>query len=122
MTQLTEHFSQQEFERDGAMPAECVPVYKSICELILEPLRVHFGEPIVITSGYRPPSANCEAHGVKNSQHMATAVYGAADFQIESMQKTMRPVFDAIRNSTAIRSEERRVGKECKSRLTPEQS
>lgn len=101
-TVLTEHFNLEEFQLDGPMPAQSVPVYKEICEQILEPIRLHFGAPIVITSGYRPPSANSEAGGVAHSQHMATAVYGAADFCIPSLGSIQREVFDAIRNSSAI--------------------
>lgn len=100
--QLSDHFTQGEFEPDGPMPPECVPVYQSLCTLLLEPVRVHVNEPVIITSGYRPPAANTAAHGVSNSQHMATGVYCAADFYIESMQRDMRPVFDMIRQSAGL--------------------
>ena len=101
--QLTEHFALHEFERDGAaVPEECVPVFRALCEKLLEPLRVHFGEAIVITSGYRSPDTNAAAHGVKNSQHVATAVYCAADWNIPSREADLRAVFDLIRNSSAL--------------------
>lgn len=100
--QLTAHFSQDEFELDGPMPAQCVPVYTSLCEELLEPLRVHYGIPIVITSGYRSPASNAAAHGVANSQHIATSVYCAADFYVEGMQLNMRPVFDLVRQSSEL--------------------
>ena len=101
--QLTEHFSLEEFERDGApVPDACVPVFRALCEKLLEPLRVHFGEEIVITSGYRSQDTNAAAHGVKNSQHVATAMYCAADWKIPGREGDLRAVFDLVRNSSAL--------------------
>ena len=102
MTQLTEHFTLEEFALDGPIPAECIPTFQALCENLLEPLRVHYGEPIIITSGYRSPESNAAAHGVSNSQHIATAVYCAADFYVQSMRGNMRPLFDTVRNSAAL--------------------
>ena len=76
---LSEHFTLEEFERsqtaarlhiDNKVPAELVPNIKNLCELVLEPLREHFGEPIYISSGYRCPQLNRAVGGVPNSQHM----------------------------------------------------
>jgi zinc D-Ala-D-Ala carboxypeptidase len=100
--QLTEHFTLEEFALDGEIPDSCVPVFKALCENLLEPLRVHYGEPIIVTSGYRPPGANAAAHGVSNSQHIATDQYCAADWKIESFEHDMRPVFDLIRQSPQL--------------------
>ena len=101
--QLTEHFALEEFARDGAsVPDSCVPAFRALCEKLLEPLRVHFGEEIVITSGYRSAGANAAAHGVKNSQHVATEMYCAADWKIPSMECNLRGVFDLVRNSSAL--------------------
>lgn len=37
---------------------------------ILQPLRDHIGEPLIINSGYRSPALNAAVGGVKNSQHI----------------------------------------------------
>jgi zinc D-Ala-D-Ala carboxypeptidase len=100
--QLTAHFDSGEFETDGPMPPECIPVFLALCEKLLEPLRVHYNEPIIVTSGYRPPEANAEAHGVKNSQHIATAIYCAADWYLASLRSDMRPCFDVIRSNSQL--------------------
>lgn len=86
---------------DGPMPDECVPTYTVLCHNLLEPIRTHFAAAVEITSGYRPPAANETAHGVKNSQHVATAEYCAADFKFVG-QTDMRPAFDWIRQQTNL--------------------
>lgn len=101
MTRLTQHFNLEEFERDGVMPPACIPMYGLLCAKVLEAVRAKFNLPIVITSGYRPPALNAEAHGVKNSQHIATAGYCAADFTFLGAVD-MRPCFDWIRDQKGL--------------------
>jgi len=96
---LSEHFKLEEFEKDGAMPLEAVPSYTTLCTTLLEPIRANFNVPVLITSGYRSAAVNEKDHGVSNSQHIATAECCAADFFLATMNKTMRPVFDWIRDS-----------------------
>src|SRR5690348_2058031 len=82
------------------MPAVCVDTYRSLCEKILEPVRAEFEKPVTITSGYRSPQANEFVHGVRNSQHQATASYCAADFVVPG--EDMRSVFDWIRLESGL--------------------
>lgn len=37
MTQLSAHFALEEFQKDDAIPEECIPIFKRLCEEILEP-------------------------------------------------------------------------------------
>ena len=76
---LTEHFSLSEFERsatadrlhiDNTIPEELIPNLKNLCVQVLEPLREHFGTPVVISSGYRCPALNRAVGGASNSQHL----------------------------------------------------
>ena len=99
--QITEHFQLGEFELDGPMPAECVEPYTELAK-VLELFRAQFSEPIDITSGYRTPESNDEAHGKLHSQHMATADYCAADWYFPSMLKNMRPAFDWVRQQATV--------------------
>jgi hypothetical protein len=99
--QLTPHFAREEFELDGKMPDECVPMYTVLCHNLIEVIRAHFGMAMEITSGYRPPAANEAAHGVKNSQHVATEDYCAADFKFVG-RTDMRPCFDWVRQQTSL--------------------
>ena len=76
---LTPHFRLSEFSRsatvdslgiDNSVPKELIPSLKNLCEHVLEPLREHFGIPVVISSGYRCPALNRTVGGVSNSQHL----------------------------------------------------
>ena len=42
---------------------------RAVCENILEPVRDHFGKPIVVHSGYRSPAVNTAVKGAASSQH-----------------------------------------------------
>lgn len=95
MTMLSPHFEQSEFEKDAPIPSECVPVATEFCTLILESVREQFG-PLIITSGYRPPEENAEAHGQPNSEHIYSADWCAGDFYSET--SAARNIFDWMRS------------------------
>ena len=104
--QFSEHFASSEFEKDGPIPTDCYPVFVALCQDILEPIRAHFGKPMDITSGYRPPAANAAAHGVPTSEHIAIpGVCCACDFKIDNQFGTLisnRVVFDWIRTNPLL--------------------
>ena len=76
--QITPHFKVREFAcSDGS---DVVFVAPSLVD-ILEAIRVHFGRPVTITSGYRTVSYNA---GLKNSSKKSQHCNGlAADIQVE---------------------------------------
>lgn len=41
-----------------------------LCQEVLDPLRDAWGEPIIVTSGFRSPRLNALVGGASNSQHM----------------------------------------------------
>lgn len=103
--QFSEHFKQDEFEKDGPIPSDCVPVFQGLCQKVLEPVRAHVGRQIDILSGYRPTEANKAAHGAPHSEHMATSQYCAADFTFATtfgLLISVRSIFDWIRTNSAI--------------------
>lgn len=63
---LSKHFEAKEFQcKDGSK-------YLLICKelvTILETIREHFNEPVIINSGYRTPSWNIRVNGAPNSMH-----------------------------------------------------
>ena len=85
---LTENFSLNELTKsqtaerkgiDNTPSTEHQENLKSLCEMILQPIRDHFGQVVSVSSGYRSPEL-CVAIGSKTtSQH---AKGQAADFEI----------------------------------------
>lgn len=60
-------------------PSSAVAALRRLCAELLEPIRAHFGRPVIVTSGYRSPAVNKACRGSATSQHC----FGqAADFTI----------------------------------------
>ena len=85
---LTEHFSLEEMIKsqtgarkgiDNTPPPEVIESLKALCENVLEKIRIHFGRPVTVNSGYRGPKLNKATGGAKSSQHMTGQ---AADIEI----------------------------------------
>ena len=79
-TKLTEHFALEELTYSATAaankidntPTEAAKAHlKELCECLLEPLRVAWGKPIKITSGYRGFRLNEKVKGAKKSAHCA---------------------------------------------------
>ena len=76
---LTPHFRVREFAcRDGSDP---IFVEEELAAL-LEAIRLHFGCPVAITSGFRTAAHNAAVGGSKSSQHLLGR---AADFYVEGV-------------------------------------
>lgn len=79
MIALTDHFKLNEFTfsqsaaRRGlelSPPPDVIANLKRLCVLILEPVRITLGRPLVITSGWRPEWLNAEIGGAPTSAHL----------------------------------------------------
>ena len=94
---LTPHFSLEEFVRSAKAQAKgidnsinhsvkadqaVIRNLKTLSENILEPLRDHACQPIVIIAGYRCPALNSAVGGSKTSQHLTGE---ACDIHIPSI-------------------------------------
>lgn len=88
---LSPHFSLSEMTRSGTAekrgldntPDEAaLEALKSLCENVLEPLRVDIGKPMRVNSAYRAPEVNAAVGGSKTSQHCKGE---AADVEINGM-------------------------------------
>ena len=76
---LSEHFELAEFlvsetaarRGIGNEPTpEVIENLRRLCQLVLQPLRIKLGRPVVITSGYRSPVLNRAVGGSPTSHHM----------------------------------------------------
>ena len=85
---LTENFSLNELTKsqtaerkgiDNTPSAEHQENLKSLCEMILQPIRDHFGQVVSVSSGYRSPEL-CVAIG--SSTQIKHAKGQASDFEI----------------------------------------
>ena len=85
---LTENFSLNELTKsqtaerkgiDNTPSAEHQENLKSLCEMVLQPIRDHFGQVVSISSGYRSPELCVAIGSSTKSQH---AKGQASDFEI----------------------------------------
>ena len=85
---LTENFSLNELTKsqtaerkgiDNTPSAEHQDNLKSLCEMILQPIRDHFGQVVSVSSGYRSPELCAAIGSSTQSQH---AKGQASDFEI----------------------------------------
>lgn len=79
--QLTDHFTEEELGVQYASPYIKGQARVIACE-ILEAVRAHFGKPVLVTSGYRPPAKNVAAGGKPNSYHLYEPGKCAVDFKV----------------------------------------
>ncbi|MBQ6767081.1 MAG: peptidase M15 [Prevotella sp.] len=96
---LSEHFTLQELchsrtaERQQ-LPNTPLPCHvmrlKNLCVQVLEPVRRHVGQPVLVTSGYRCEAVNRLVGGVPSSQHRLGL---AADFVLKDGGE-LRPLWE----------------------------
>jgi zinc D-Ala-D-Ala carboxypeptidase len=97
---LAEHFTLQEltFSQTAARnnvdntptPAQIANL-RSLCQMILEPLRMRLQKPIVVSSGFRSEALNRLVDGAPNSQHLKGM---AADFVCPAIE--VKRLFKAV--------------------------
>ena len=97
---LTEHFSLEELIKSSTAKAKKIdntPTQAAKTNLqhlasnILEPIRLKYGKPIIVTSGYRSMALNKAVGGSKTSQHLLGQ---AAD--IKASQNENKALFTLI--------------------------
>lgn len=101
--QLSKNFTLNEMVKSGTATAkhidntpnrEQIENLSVLCRDILQPIREAWGEPIVVSSGFRCPKLNSAVGGSKTSQHMTGA---AADIHTVSDTKVNnKKLFDLI--------------------------
>jgi hypothetical protein len=103
--QLSEHFELAEFIRSSTakragisnMPTDAhLENIKLLCEKVLEPIRVHFARPIILSSGYRSAALNRAVGGSSSSQHCSGE---AADIDMEGTNITNAQIFNHIKDN-----------------------
>ena len=101
--QLTPHFTLEEFIRsatadklgiNNTAPEFVIDNLRALCRNVLEPARIRFGAPIIISSGFRCHLLNKAVRGKQTSQHL----FGeAADLQVKG-KSNLRKLYDVLDN------------------------
>lgn len=91
MCKLSKYFSLNDFVRSSTakklfidnIPDEASIVnLKRLCSEVLDPIRLEFGSPVIVTSGYRSVELNAHVNGSPASYHLVgrAADITASDF------------------------------------------
>ncbi|MBU2559221.1 MAG: hypothetical protein KJ578_15700 [Bacteroidetes bacterium] len=100
-TQLSKNFSFLEMtitenrkflSQNRQAPEKLVESGVQLCQTLLQPIRDHYGKPLVVHSGYRCPALNKAIGGSVTSQHCK---FEACDFHI--IETPLTEIFDWIR-------------------------
>jgi zinc D-Ala-D-Ala carboxypeptidase len=105
--QLSKHLSLAEVTRSETAKrrgisnqptAEHLENFKLLAEKVFEPIRLHFGVPIHISSGYRSAALNKAVGGSKTSQHCSGE---AIDIDMDGSANgiTNKMIFDFIKDN-----------------------
>ena len=88
MTQLSTNFSLHELSKsetalrmgfDNTPDEEATENLRLLCEMVLQPVRDHYGKGVKVNSAYRSPESNAAVGGSKTSDHCKGM---AADIEI----------------------------------------
>ena len=83
---------------DNSMTAEHTDNAKVLAAKVFEPIRLHFGKPIYLSSGYRSKALNTAIGGSLSSQHCSAEAMDL-DQDDRGTGVTNRMVFDYIKSS-----------------------
>jgi hypothetical protein len=75
---------------------EHIENFKKLAINIFQPIREHFGKPIIISSGYRSAELNKAIGGSLSSQHSSGE---AIDIDMDGTDITNKQIFDYIKNN-----------------------
>jgi zinc D-Ala-D-Ala carboxypeptidase len=76
--------------------AEHIENFKKLAANIFQPIREHFGKPIIISSGYRSAELNKAIGGSLSSQHSSGE---AIDIDMDGTDITNKQIFDYIKEN-----------------------
>ena len=93
ISELTSSATAQREGIDNRPPTSAYHLLHVLVEQLLDPIREEWGEPIVVSSGYRCKELNALVGGAKNSHHLL----GCAADLIAGSKAEHRKLFDLIR-------------------------
>lgn len=105
--EISKHFNMQEVIKsytatrlgiDNSLPDNLLPNARLVAEKILEPVRLYFSRPIIVSSWYRSPKLNKAIGGSLKSDHCKGC---AVDFEIDGMANAF--IAEFIRDNLEFR-------------------
>jgi len=79
LKELTKSETATRLGLDNTPDDEALENLKTLCEMVLQPVREHFGKSVTVNSAYRSPESNAAVNGSKSSDHCKGM---AADIEI----------------------------------------
>jgi hypothetical protein len=79
LKELTKSDTATRLGLDNTPDDEALENLKTLCEMVLQPVREHFGKSVTVNSAYRSPESNAAVNGSKSSDHCKGM---AADIEI----------------------------------------
>jgi zinc D-Ala-D-Ala carboxypeptidase len=78
---------------------EHIQNFKLLAEKVFQPIREHFGVPIILSSGYRSKELNTAVGGALSSQHCTGE---AIDIDMDGTTVTNKQIFDFIKDNLSF--------------------
>ena len=79
LKELTKSDTATRLGLDNTPDEQALENLKTLCEMVLQPVREHFGKSVTVNSAYRSPESNAAVGGSKTSDHCLGM---AADIEI----------------------------------------
>ena len=79
LKELTKSDTATRLGLDNTPDEQALENLKTLCEMVLQPVREHYGKSVTVNSAYRSPESNAAVNGSKSSDHCKGM---AADIEI----------------------------------------
>ena len=102
LSELSASASAERLAIDNTPPRAAQRMLTILVEQLLDPIRRHYGAPIIVTSGYRCPALNTAVGGVANSHHIVGCAADVTTGSIENNTMLFALIID-MQTTHAIR-------------------
>lgn len=96
--ELTYSYTAEKEGIDNNPPKDVKDNLEHLANNLLDPIRLMWGKPIIVNSGYRSPNLNKAVGGVPNSNHLTGE---AADITTGTKQDNLK-LFEMIKSSNLV--------------------
>lgn len=94
LPELTASATAERLAIDNTPPSAARKMLTILVEQLLDPIRRHYGAPIIVTSGYRCPALNTAVGGVTNSHYIIGCAADITTGTIDNNRKLFALIID----------------------------